>query len=202
MKTTLVTLITIVFFTGKIFSQEGMETVFSKSYACEYRQHYDSAIAFLRTGNIDNNYEVNLRLGWLHYLSGKHEQSIGFYKKAKSIMPVSIEPHLGIVYPLSALEKWNEVLLEYDGIIKLDAKNYTANFKAGLIYYNRKDYTLAKKYLDVLLNLFPFDYEVVHLSAWNHLMMGNYREARVLFQKALCIRPGDVSSNEGLRSIK
>lgn len=202
MKNTLVTLITIFFFSGKIFSQDAMETIFSKSYACEYRQHYDSAIAILRTGNIENNYEANLRLGWLHYLAGKHEQSIGFYKKAKSIMPVSIEPHQGIVYPLSALEKWNEVLLEYDGIIKLDAKNYNANFKAGLIYYNRKDYTLAKKYLDVLLNLYPFDYDVVHLSAWNHLMMGNYREARVLFQKALCIKPGDVSSNEGLKSIK
>ena len=69
MKTTLVTLITILLFTGKIFSQEEMETVFSKSYACEYRQHYDSAIAMLRNGNIDNNYEVNLRLGWLHYHS-------------------------------------------------------------------------------------------------------------------------------------
>ena len=117
-------------------------------------------------------------------------------------MPASVEPYLGIVYPLSVQEKWNEVLIEYEAIIKMDPKSYTANFRTGLIYYNRKDYAFAKKHLDVLLNLYPFDYEVVHLSAWNHYMMGNFREAKVLFQKALYIRPGDVSAREGIKSIK
>ena len=183
-------------------AQDATENAFLKSYGCEYRMHYDSAVSVLKVADYENNYEINLRMGWLYYLASKNDPSVLHYKKAKQLMPASIEPYLGAVYPLSVQEKWNEVLLEYESILRMDAKNYTANFKAGLIYYNRKDYAIAKRYLDVLLNLFPFDYDVVHLSAWNHLMMGNFREARVLFHKALCIKPGDVSSREGLNSIK
>jgi tetratricopeptide (TPR) repeat protein len=117
-------------------------------------------------------------------------------------MPAAIEPLLGYVYPLSALEKWDEVIKQYEAILKIEPSNYLANFRLGLIYYNRKDYLVSKKYLDKALNLFPFEYDVVHLSAWNHLSLANYREAKVLFNKALMIRPNDMSSLEGLKNIK
>jgi tetratricopeptide (TPR) repeat protein len=186
-----------------VFSQEGtVITAFSKSYACEYRYQYDSAVYILKSHYFADSYEINLRMGWLSYLAGKNDQSIVYYKKAISLMPAAIEPLLGYVYPLSALEKWDDVIRQYEAILKIEPSNYLANFRLGLIYYNRKDHLVAKKYLDKALNLFPFEYDVVHLSAWNHLSMANYREASVLFNKALLIRPSDLSSIEGLKNIK
>jgi tetratricopeptide (TPR) repeat protein len=185
------------------FSQEGNSiSGFSKSYACEYRYQYDSAIYVLKPYYSAENYEINLRMGWLSYLAGKNDQSVVYYKKAISLMPAAIEPLLGYVYPLSALEKWEDVIRQYEAILKIDPSNYISNFRLGLIYYNRKDHLVSKKYLDKALNLFPFEYDVVHLSAWNHLNLANYREAKVLFNKALMIRPNDLSSLEGLKNIK
>lgn len=183
-------------------SQENLSIAFSRSYGCEYRYQYDSAVAILKPHFSTDNYEINLRLGWLSYLAGKYDISNNYYKKAISLMPAAVEPLLGLVYPLSAQEKWDEVIKTYESILKLDPGNSTVNFRLGLIYFNRKDHLTAKKYLDKVLNLYPFNYEAVHLSAWNHLNMANYREAKILFQKALLISPGDLSSLEGLKSIK
>ena len=203
MKKTFLILFLLVTVITKSYSQEGsIVTAFSKSYACEYRYQYDSAIYVLKPNYTAENYEVNLRMGWLSYLAGKYDQSIMYYKKAVSLMPAAIEPLLGYVYPLSALEKWDEVIKQYQAMLKLDPANYIANFRLGLIYFNRKDHLVSKKYLDKALNLFPFEYDVVHLSAWNHLSLANYREAKVLFNKALMIRPNDLSSIEGLKNIK
>lgn len=203
MKKTFLILFLLVTVITKSYSQEGnIIAAFSKSYACEYRYQYDSAIYVLKPNYTAENYEVNLRMGWLSYLAGKYDQSIMYYKKAVSLMPAAIEPLLGYVYPLSALEKWDEVIKQYQAMLKLDPANYIANFRLGLIYFNRKDHLVSKKYLDKALNLFPFDYDVVHLSAWNHLSLANYREAKVLFNKALMIRPNDLSSIEGLKNIK
>jgi tetratricopeptide (TPR) repeat protein len=203
MKKTFLILFLLVTVITKSYSQEGnIITAFSKSYACEYRYQYDSAIYVLKPNYTAENYEVNLRMGWLSYLAGKYDQSIMYYKKAVSLMPAAIEPLLGYVYPLSALEKWDDVIKQYQAMLKLDPANYIANFRLGLIYFNRKDHLVSKKYLDKALNLFPFEYDVVHLSAWNHLSLANYREAKVLFNKALMIRPNDLSSIEGLKNIK
>jgi len=127
------------------FSQEGnIITAFGKSYACEYRYQYDSAMYVLKTYYTAENYEINLRMGWLSYLAGKNDQSMGYYKKAISLMPAAIEPLLGYVYPLSALEKWDDVIKQYEAILKIEPLNYLANFRLGLIYYNRKDHLVSK----------------------------------------------------------
>lgn len=178
------------------------ENAFRKSYGSEYRYQYDSAMMHIKPFYDEKNYELNLRMGWLSYLSGKHDNAIMFYKRAITAMPASVEAQLGYVYPLSAKENWNEVIKQYEDILKKDPGNSVVNFRMGLIYYNRKDFLTAKKYLDKVINLYPFNYDGVHLSAWNHLNMGNYREAQQLFQKALLIKPSDASSLEGLKQIK
>jgi tetratricopeptide (TPR) repeat protein len=143
-----------------------------------------------------------LRLGWLYYLSGKHKESVIYYQKASNIMPVATEPLWGIINPLAKLENWNDVEKSYLSILKIDPKNAKANYNLGLIYYYRKDYLSAKKYFDIALNLSPFGYNNLLMSAWTNFYLGNKNEASVLFNKVFLYSPNDKSALEGLSLIK
>lgn len=178
-----------------------MSDAFQKSYALEAQAKYDASADVLKKLSGDN-YEVQLRLGWLYYLSGKWDLAQSHYKRAAQLRPASLEPLLGQVNVNVAREDWNLVEQAYLNILKLDAKNVNANYQLGLIYYVRKNYTKALTYFSVYLNQYPFTYDAVHMSAWTHYFLGKTTEAKVLFQKCLLVKPNDPSALEGLSLIK
>lgn len=183
-------------------NEAAMPKAFSDSYTQEYYKKYSDAIATISNVNSDDNYETNLRLGWLNYLNKNYTASQTHYQKAVSLKPYSVEAKLGLVKPLSSLESWDKVLEQYDDILKIDAQNYTANYWAGVIQYNRKKYEAAIKLFEKLVNLYPFDYDANHMLAWSYLNNGRNNDAKVLFNKALLIKPADTSCLAGLVKIK
>ena len=183
-------------------SQSELQKAFTDSYTQEYNKKYPEAIASLTKVYNADNYELNLRLGWLHYSNKNYVQSENFYQLAVKQKPYSIEAKLGLVKPLSAVESLDKVLQQYDDIMKVDAQNYTANYWAGVIQYNRKKYEAASKLFEKIVNLYPFDYDGNHMLAWTYLNMGKNNDAKILFNKALLNRPADASSLEGLGKIK
>ena len=174
----------------------------SQSYDYEAIAKYDAAISSINAFYSATSYEINLRLGWLNYLAGKHKESISFYQKAITLMPAATEPKWAIINPFTKLESWNDIEKTYLAILKLDSKNSTANYNLGLIYYYRKDYFSAKKHFDVSLNLSPFGYNNMLMSAWTNYFLGNKSQASVLFNKTLLYSPNDSSALEGLSLIK
>lgn len=174
---------------------------FETSYTLETSGDYSKAIQELKQVYDENSYPINLRLAWLSYSSGLFTESIAFYTKAISIMPYSIEARLGLVYPAGAVGKWTLVINNYKKILEIDAKNYTANYKLASIYYGRKEYSVANKYLETIVNLYPFDYSSTILYAWNNFQLGKTREAKLLFNQALMLSPADASATEGLSLV-
>jgi tetratricopeptide (TPR) repeat protein len=179
-----------------------MVNAFSKSYSFQEQTNYDQAIAALNNVYSTTSYEVNIRLGWLHYLAGNNAKSIEFYKKAAKIMPAATEPQWNMITTYSKTENWVEIEKLYISILKLDPKNASANYNLGLIYYYRKEYTTAKKYFDVSLNLKPFGYNNMLMSGWTNYFLGNTNHATILFNKVLLYSPNDASALEGLQLIK
>lgn len=175
---------------------------FSQSYDYEAIKKYDAAIGSLNGVYNASSYEINVRLGWLNYEAGKYKESVTFYQKAIALMPAASEPLWAIINPLTKLESWNEVEKTYFSILKLDPKNSSANYNLGLINYYRKDYLNAKKYFDISLNLYPFDYNNMLMSAWTNYFLGNKNEAKTLFNKVMLYSPNDKSALEGLSLIK
>lgn len=175
---------------------------FSQSYDYEAIKKYDAAITSLNSVYSATSYEINLRMGWLSYLDAKYKESVTYYQKAITLMPAATEPKWAIINPLTKQENWNEIEKTYLSILKLDPKNSSANYSLGLIYYYRKDYLNAKKYFDVSLNLYPFDYNNMLMSAWTNYFLGNKNEASTLFNKTLLYSPNDKSALEGLSLIK
>lgn len=195
----------LVFSSLSVFSQTNYTTLqeaFGKSHLYESKGNYNDAIAVLKTVYQEDSYETTLRLGWLTYLAGLFTESSAYYQKAINLKPYSIEAKFGIVYPASALGNWDQVISQYKEILTIDPQNTLANYRMGSIYYGRKDYAKAEKYLEKVVNLYPFDYDSMILFAWTNFKLGKLREAQVLFNKVLLNKPTDSSALEGLSLIK
>ncbi len=175
-----------------------LQKAFNASITAEAKGNYTEAINQLTPVYSDKDYECNLRLGWLYYMMQNYTKSESYYKLAVALKPYSIEAKLGYIKPISILESWDLVLKQYEDIIKIDPQNYTANYWAGVINYNRKKYDVAAKNFEKIVNLFPFDYDANHMLAWTYWFQGKKSEAKVLFQQALLIRPADASALDGL----
>ncbi|MCF8303636.1 MAG: tetratricopeptide repeat protein [Bacteroidales bacterium] len=181
---------------------EAIRNVFSKSYELENEGDYSGAIKKLKSIYDEDSYEINLRLGWLNYNAGMYTESASYYRKATSLMPYSIEAKFGLALPVYAQGNVDQVINIYKEVLKIDPQNYTANYRMGSILYGREDYTRAHTYFEKLVNMYPFDYDALHMFGWTNLKMGKTREARVLFNKALMNKPEDDSSKKGLEMIK
>jgi tetratricopeptide (TPR) repeat protein len=175
---------------------------FTQSYYYEKVGNYASAISTLKSIYQEESYECNLRLGWLTYNAGLYQESMSYYQKAINIMPVSVEARLGYVYPAAAFGNMNNVIVQYKKILEIDPQNTIANYKLGYIYYDKKDFQVAFKYFEKVVNLYPFDYDGLLMFAWTNFQLGKSREAKVLFKKVLLLSPGDQSATSGLALIK
>jgi hypothetical protein len=140
-------LFSVILISFSLFSQsdDAIRDALKRSYDAEYQLKYNKAAEELLGVYIPTSYELNLRLGWLSYKSNKNLESVTYYKRAIQKMPMSIEAKLGILYPLAALEKWDDVVKQYQTILKIDQYHATANYRLALIYYNRLDYISAWK---------------------------------------------------------
>jgi tetratricopeptide (TPR) repeat protein len=187
-----------------LFAQDAtsLQEVFKKTYELEYSGEYSNAISLLKEVHNEESYEINLRLGWLTYLSGNFTEAIPYYQKCIQLKPLSVEARLGLVYPASSLGNWTQVETMYKEILKVDPQNSLVNYRMGLINYGREDFNAAAQYFQKVINLYPFDYDGTIMMAWTNFKLEKQREAKVLFQKALLINPGDESALEGLELIK
>lgn len=175
---------------------------FKQSHEYEKKGQLSNAINALMEVYDGSSYEINVRLGWLYYHNKQFNTSIEYYKNAIRIMPYALESKFGLVLPAAALEDWAAVAEQYEDILAIDPLNTLANYRLGLIYYYKPDYEQALKHFEKVGNLYPFDYDTIIMIAWSSWQLGKMREAKVLFEHALMIRPDDISALEGLSLIK
>ncbi len=179
-----------------------IKDAFQKSYIQEATGEFSAAVTSLKGVYNEDSYEINLRLGWLTYLSGNFNDARAYYNKAITLMPYAIEARFGLVYPAAAMGNWTEVIKQYEKILEITPNNSIAIHRLGLIYYGREEYELARKQFEKVVNLYPFDYDGLTMLAWSNFKLNNMREATVLFQKALLNTPNGSSALEGLDLLK
>jgi tetratricopeptide (TPR) repeat protein len=199
---TLITILIFLVLVSKAQDYTRLRTAFTESYEKEKSGQYDDAAKALKVYYDANSYEINLRLGWLTYLQGQFTESLGYYNKAIELMPYAIEPRFGVVLPASSLGNWDAVIAQYNKILTIDPNSTFTLYSLGLISYDKKDFNLAYKYFEKVVNLYPFDYQSVLMLAWTNFKLGKTREAKILFNKALLYSPEDASAKEGLGLIK
>jgi tetratricopeptide (TPR) repeat protein len=175
---------------------------FIESYGLEATGNYSNAIEKIINIYSEDSYDMNIRLGWLYYNLGNYPESQKYYLIATEILPYSIEAKLGYVLPVSGLGYWDKVIEVYNDILEIDPQNTLVNYRMGAIYYERKQYEKVYDFLENVINLYPNDFDAIVLFAWTHYQMGRLKDAKVLFNKALLIKPNNSSAQYGLSLIK
>lgn len=195
-------LIIIVILLGyNLFAQTDNSKAFSNSYLHESNGQYLESISDLQAVYSESSYSMNLRLGWLFYLSGDYYKSMTYYTNAINLESNSIEARLGYVYPLAALQNWDSVLETYMTILSIDPKNTLVNYRVGYIYYLREDMVSAEKSLIKVLELYPFDYDSNLLLGSVYMKMGKIKEAKIYFNRALEFNPSSIEVQGILKTI-
>ncbi len=173
------------------FAQTNSYETFSKSYAYENTREFQKAIQVLSTLP-ESSYSVQLRLGWLHYLNADYIKSKLHYNKAISINKKSIEARLGLIYPLTALSSWDEVIKTYNAILEIDINHSSSHYQLAYIYYVRKMYTQAEAHLKKVLEMYPFDYNSNALLGSVYVKQGKIKEAKYHYTRAMEYNPMDA----------
>jgi len=202
MKTVLLAIILSVISLPAFSQAEKMREAFYSSYSLEKAGNIPGAISNVQSVYDDKSYECNLRLAYLKYMSKSYDESATYYKASIELRPLAIEPRMGYVLPLIALNKWEEVIAEYKTILTIDSKNSIVNYRLGYIYYARKDFKNAYTHFERVVSLYPFDYDGLIMLAWTNYQLGKSMEAKQLFEKALLYAPNDKSAKDGLGMIK
>jgi tetratricopeptide (TPR) repeat protein len=183
-------------------STDDIHKAFKASYVSEYKADYAGAIADLQKVYKAESYELNLRMGWLHYMSKQYTQSMDYYQKAINLKKFSTEARFGYIKPANEAKQYVKVYEKYEEILKIDPYNSIANYWVGVTYYTGKKYEVAAKYFELVVNMNPFDFDANHMYGWTLLNLGRNAEAKMLFTQALYNRPGDASATEGLSKCK
>ncbi|MCP5061618.1 MAG: tetratricopeptide repeat protein [Ignavibacteriae bacterium] len=190
------------------FGQNNSEDVFishfKKSVTEENDKNYKKAKEYISQlyDDNENNYLVNIRLGWLNYLTKDYKSSLKYYDKAAELSDNSTESLLGLTFPYYALGKLDMVEKLYERILEKDECNYTANLNLGQIYLNRTDYIDAKVLFEKLQLDFPSDYSANFYLAWTYYYLGSKSKAKKLFLNAIIAAPNDANALEGYNITK
>ncbi|MCC5930543.1 MAG: tetratricopeptide repeat protein [Cyclobacteriaceae bacterium] len=204
LRKTLRLIIVSLLFNFSVYSQDVRQTIeaFRQSYDFEKQGNFFKSIEALQIVYNEKSYEINLRLGWLYYNRLAYIESVNFYERAIQLMPYAIEPRFGIAFPLAEMGNWDQVIAQYQKILSIDPNNTLANYRVGLILYERKEYPKASQHFEKVVNLYPFDLDGLLMLAWTKFQMKQFREARVLFHKCLMHSPDNASAEEGLILLK
>lgn len=178
---------------------EARKKAYAESYTLEYAKKYAEAAEKIKAVYNAAAYEDNVRLGWLLYCAAKSSDALSYYEKAIGQQPNSVEARLGIVYPLSALNKWDEVIKQYKDVLNTDSRHAAALYRLAGIYYYRAQYAEAKKYLALYVETYPFDFDGLSLYGWTALKLGDKATAKEYFERALLNRPADTTVPDGLK---
>jgi tetratricopeptide (TPR) repeat protein len=184
-------------------SEDEIRESYYKSYDYEKSQNYADAIKALQVAfrAFPAGYTLNLRLGWLYYLSGKYANAEQHYLTAVKVAPSSIEAKLGYTLPLLAQERYEDVEAIARQVLRVDLSNYFANLRLVIALRGQGKTETAEKIVDAMLNLYPTDVALLSQKALLRVDVDDKATARARFQDILILDPQNVLAREQLKLL-
>jgi tetratricopeptide (TPR) repeat protein len=176
-----------------------IKKAYYESYNYEKMGDYKDAIKVLIPvyNKYPNGYTLNLRLGWLFYLSKKYQNALDHYKKASLMAPYSIEAKLGIMRTYLAAGDYDNALKVGDVVLKIDYYNYYGNYYEIVALIAKKQYDTALKLTDKMLSLYPTS--VLFLVELGKIYyIKDKTKAKQIFEDVLILDPNNVIAKEYL----
>ena len=175
--------------------------VWKASYAAEAAGQFQAALTALTElpQAQRDGYLASFRRGWLLYCLSQHAESAAEYKQAAMAEPQSIEARLGILLPLMALTRWNDVVALAEDVLKRDPENYLALQRLAFAKFSSEHFPEAEVVYRRLVAHYPSDGEMRAALGWVLLRMGKKKEAVSFFEQVLEVSPDHVSATAGMR---
>ena len=183
--------------------EEEIRAAYYKSYGYEKTQSYEDSIKAITPvlTAYPQGYTVNLRLGWLYYLSGNFANAKTYYQSAIRIAPASIEAKLGYTLPLLAQERYDEVETMAREILRVDDSNYYANLRLVYALRLQKKLDAAETVLNRLLPLYPTDVKFLTEFGLVKQAQNQPVAARRVFADVLILDPENVVAKAQLQAL-
>lgn len=194
------TMILLFVFVSSLFAitPEEIQEAYHKSFNYEQIEDYENAIRTLSPvlDEFPNGYTVNLRLGWLYYLLGKYANSIEHYQKAVQSVSTSLEAKNGLLLPLLAQNKYNEVTSTAYQVVSVDHYNYYGNMRLAFALRMQKKYDQAEQLLNKMLAVYPTDITFLTELALIKYNQGDTEKAGGLMWDVLTLDPENETAKE------
>ncbi len=174
-----------------------VNATYLKSYNYEKACACDDAIKVLIPlyKKYPNDYTLNLRLGWLFFLSKKYNNAISHYQKALIAAPYSMEANIGLIRSYLASEDYSSAIRIGNVILKTDYYNFYGNYYLTLALKAKGNYSEAKKIINKMLTLYPTS--VIYLEQLAEITAKKSpKEAEKIYKNILILDPNNVKAKE------
>ncbi len=111
---------------GPVFGPISWTTSFAKEGGGDFNGAL-TALLPLR-GSPADAYLLALRTGWLHHRAGRSIEAIANYQEASRLMPIAIEPRLGMLAPMIAAKQWADAERQARQILRSDPGCFWASY--------------------------------------------------------------------------
>ena len=173
------------------------------SYNYEKMQDYKDAIKVLIPvyNQYPNGYTLNLRLGWLFFLSKQYQNALVHYRRASLISSFAIEPKLGMLKVYINLGDYDNALKIGDVILKEDYYNYYGNYYMILALKGKNEIKTAINLVDKMLVLYPTS--TLFLVQLGELYFNiDKNKSKEIFENVLILDPNNVVAKDYLNLFK
>lgn len=142
---------------------------------------------------------MNVRQGWLSYLSGDYAKSVQYYQAARHIAPKSTEAMLGNLLPLLAQERYKPAEALAEQILRGDHGNYYANLRLAVALRKQEDFTAAERIVQKMRIAYPADVAWMTELGLLDLAQDKKDAAKEVFADVLSLDPENVAAGKGLQ---
>ena len=189
-------LLSLLFSFSVVFSAQSSEKIrkdYFKSYDYEQMGKYSEAIKVLSPlyKKYPKGYTLNLRLGWLFSLDKKYANAVKYYKRASLINMYALDPKLGLLSVYLQTQKYKDVEMVAQELLKVDYYNYYANLYMikALIAEGKND--VALKVINKMLALYPTDIKYLEQLAVVYKITNN-KFLQKLYEDILILDPNNI----------
>lgn len=185
---------------SRVMAQDPVRDAFATSYRYEKSQNYEDAIKVLMVLE-EQDYLLDLRLGWLYYLSGKFANSRQHYQAAIAAAPKAVEPRLGLMLPLLAQTRYAELETMAKQVLMIDPNNYYASLRLAIALRSQDKLSQAEEINSAMLELYPSDVSFLSQLGLVHVAQKKNTAARQVFTMILTLDPENVLAKQQLETL-